>query len=522
MQSFLQYCRLQNRVATRIEIETDPIAEGTKDEARLPEKDNVVASNGDDSTDPRNWSSFHRGRVFAIVWLLVFSQGWVSTCDSRVAKPESEGLHVSETAQTVTTAVFFIGIALGALFAGPLSETFGRNPVYLISTFVLLTFTLGSALAPSFGALVVLRFLSGVASSPTLSIYGGTLADLFTNEERRMLAPVAGGFIADRIDWRWTLWIGLAFVGAVWLLAVAFLPETFSPVLLQYKAKHLRALTGNDAFVAPTEQGDGLAKRLRTNISRPIAFCTSEPIVLLLGSYLILIFVINFSFLNGLDFIFTDTYGISTGVASLAFVSITVGVLIDISTTHLHTRLCRRVLRRNCRAFVKRKPADPSDESSSVDTEATIPPELSLIRAAIAAPFLPLSLFWLGWTNYSDINPASGYVATIFFGYALSAIFISSYQYIIDGYETYSSSALASITMARYVFSAGLVVATRPMYQGIGVQFVMTIMGTLALLLVPVPWLLMRYGDRVRARSKFAREVAESRRCSYCCRAFGN
>ncbi|EME40023.1 hypothetical protein DOTSEDRAFT_178928 [Dothistroma septosporum NZE10] len=506
MQSFLQYRRLRSRVATRLAIETHPPADDLKNEP-TKDTDNVVASNGDDSTDARNWSPFHRGRVFALVWLLVFSQGWVSTCDSRVAKPASEFFHVSETAESVTTAVFFIGIALGALLAGPLSETVGRNPVYLISTFVLLAFTLGSSFAPNYGALVALRFLSGLASSPTLSIYGGTLADLFTEKERRshwpifaagpllgpVLAPVAGGFIAERIDWRWTLWIGLAFASVVWMMALAFLPETFSPVLLQYKARHLRGLTDNDDFVAPTEvQGDGLAKRLLTNFSRPITFFSSELIIILLGFYLILIFVINFSFLNGLDFIFTDTYGISTGVASLAFVSITVGVLIDILITPLYTRLCRRVLRQKCRAF------------------NSIPPELSLIRAAIGAPFLPVSLFWLGWTNYSDINPASGYVATIFFGYALSAIFISSYQYIIDSYETYSGSALASITMARYIFSAGLVVATRPMYQGIGVQFVMTIMGTLALMLVPVPWLLIRYGDRVRARSKFASEVADA------------
>jgi hypothetical protein len=135
------------------------------------------------------------------------------------------------------------------------------------------------------------------------------------------------------------------------------------------------------------------------------------------------------------------------------------------------------------------------------------PPELSLIRAAIAAPFLPVSLFWLGWTNYPSINPASGYAATVVFGYSFAAIFISSYQYVIDSYEIYASSALASITVARYIVSSGMIVATRPMYEGIGGHWTSTLLGLMALALVPVPWVLLRYGDRVRAKSKFAGEV---------------
>ncbi|KAF2764341.1 MFS general substrate transporter, partial [Teratosphaeria nubilosa] len=440
---------------------------------------------------------FHRYRVFTIVWLLVFTQGWVSTCQSNVATYGSRDLHVSETAWSLLTALFFLGIALGALVAGPLSETFGRNSVYLVSTFLMLCFTLGCALAPNFAAMLVLRFLAGVASSPTLSIYGGSLADLFDNEERRsvwpsfalspllgpILAPVVGGWISGHIDWRWTLWIGLVLAGAAFLLALLFLPETFGPVLMQWKTRHLRSVSGDQTDTTSQQaERESLGKKLRTNATRPLVFFTSEPIVIFLGSYLVLVFVINFSFLNGLDFIFKDKYGLSEGLTSLDFLSITVG----------------------CRAFVRHKPAGSTDDTSSLEVELALPPELSLVRAAIAAPFLPVSLFWLGWTNYTDINPASGYVATIFFGYSLSAIFISSYQYIIDGYEKYSSSALAGITMARYVVSAGVVVATRPMYQGIGVQFVMTIVGSLALLLVPVPWLLLQYGDRVRAKSKFA------------------
>lgn len=309
-------------------------------------------------------------------------------------------------------------------------------------------------------------------------------------------------------------------VSVSFVLALLALPETFGPVLLKQKAQHLRKLTNDMRFTAPIERGPTLRARILTNLSRPVTLFSSEPIVIFLGLYLVLIFVINFTFLSGFEYILDDTYTLSPGISSLNFVSIAVGVLIDVALTPLHSKLADRVHRRQCRAFVVRK---TTESSTSLDSEALshesqarmhppqvgtdTPPELSLIRAAIAAPFLPISLFWLGWTNYPSIDPASGYAATVVFGYSFAAIFISSYQYVIDSYEIYASSALASITVARYVVSSGMIVATRPMYEGIGVHWTSTLLGLLAVALVPVPWVLLRYGDRVRAKSKFASEV---------------
>ncbi|KAK5116215.1 hypothetical protein LTR62_008541 [Meristemomyces frigidus] len=524
MQSILQYRRLHHR---DLDTQSRQIAHERQHEGKDSSSTIEVTANGDDSTSPREWSTLHRTRAAAIVWLLVFSQGWVSTCDSEATKPAGLAYHVSETSQTLATALFMIGLSTGALIAGPVSETVGRNPVYLGSTVLLLVFTLGAALAPNFGAQVAFRFLSGVASSPTLSVYGGTLADLFSDEERKaiwpvfatapllgpVLAPFAGGWIVQNYEWRWTLWVGLIFAGFSFLLALLFLPETFGPELLRWKAQHLRQVTGNHNYMAPIESAEPLQKRLTTNAARPITFFTTEPIVMALGFYLVLVFLINFSFLNGFEFIFTQTYSLSTGLTSLDFLSIALGILLDVALTPLYNRLANRVHRKNCRAFVKRKHSNPPDSSSSDSLAPTTdndnpqtaaPPELALLRAAIAAPFLPTSLFWLAWTNYANISPASGYIATLVFGYAFSALFISSYQYIISSYEVHSSSALASVTLARYFVGGGMIVATRPMYQGIGVHWVLSLLGVLAAVLVPVPWVLVRYGDSVRRRSKFA------------------
>jgi hypothetical protein len=44
-------------------------------------------------------------------------------------------------------------------------------------------------------------------------------------------------------------------------------------------------------------------------------------------------------------------------------------------------------------------------------------------------------------------------------------VFISSYQYIIDSYETFAASALASVTLIRYMAAGGMVVVGIPFYE---------------------------------------------------------
>lgn len=68
----------------------------------------------------------------------------------------------------------------------------------------------------------------------------------------------------------------------------------------------------------------------------------------------------------------------------------------------------------------------------------------------------------MGWTNYPSISYWSGLIASVVFGYGILCIFISSYQYIIDSYEMYAASALASLTLIRYVAAGGMVEAGIP------------------------------------------------------------
>lgn len=269
--------------------------------------------------------------------------------------------------------------------------------------------------------------------------------------------------------------------------------------MLTWKAISLRKAIGDDRFKSAHEQQESLWPRLKKNLTRPFIFFTKEPIVIFLGLYLTLIYVLVFTFLDGFKFIFTDTYGFSTGLQGTAFVAIAIGVILQTTMTPIFQQQYLAKLH-------EEESKQNIDSSSGSDEKAVVAPEIRLIPAIICAPLFPASLFWLGWTNNPSITVWSDLVAAGLFGFSLMGIFTASYQYILDSYETNAASALSSITFLRYAVAGGMVIAGQPMYQGLGVRYTMTLMGGVGTLLVPVPLLFWKYGEKIRGKSQFAKK----------------
>lgn len=80
--------------------------------------------------------------------------------------------------------IYVLGFAIGPLFLGPLSEIYGRYPVVVISTWTFNAWVLGSALAPTMPALIVMRLLAGVGGSGVMTIAPAIVADLYPVEQR--------------------------------------------------------------------------------------------------------------------------------------------------------------------------------------------------------------------------------------------------------------------------------------------------------------------------------------------------
>ena len=113
--------------------------------------------------------------------------------------------------------------------------------------------------------------------------------------------PVIGAYVGydPSVDWRWSEWITLILVGAVFILILLFKKESFAPRILHYKADCFRKFTGNERFMTAAEATHGtLGELLSKSFLRPFLLCT-QPIVVAFTVYLTIVYIILFTFLDG-------------------------------------------------------------------------------------------------------------------------------------------------------------------------------------------------------------------------------
>ncbi|KAI4846450.1 MFS general substrate transporter, partial [Aureobasidium sp. EXF-8845] len=230
-----------------------------------------VAWDGDD--DPMNPRSMPYARKWIIIIILSASSLCV-TCTSALytstyAQLEPE-FGCSRIVATLGLSLFVVGLGLGPMVMSPLSEFYGRRPIYIASYTFFLIWLIPCAVARNIQTMLIARFFDGLAGSAFLSVAGGTVGDMFPKAQLSLpmafytaapfvgpeIGPVVGGFINYYTNWRWTFYVLLIWSG-VMLAAIIFLvPETYHPALLRDKAVKLRKDTGNPAWRAPIENMD--------------------------------------------------------------------------------------------------------------------------------------------------------------------------------------------------------------------------------------------------------------------------
>lgn len=142
---------------------------------------------------------------------------------------------VTTAAVQQTLSAFFIGLAVGQLFYGPISDRWGRRAPLLFGCAMYTLVSLGCALAPSVTGLLGLRFLQALGSSAGVVIGRSVVRDLFDERESARMysflvlvmgiapitAPLIGGQVLAAFGWR-AIFLVLAAFGLLCLLMVWF------------------------------------------------------------------------------------------------------------------------------------------------------------------------------------------------------------------------------------------------------------------------------------------------------------
>lgn len=295
------------------------------------------------------------------------------------------------------------------------------------------------------------------------------------------VAPVVSGWIAEKLGWRWVDWVTLVISGVAFLLAASCLPETYSPIILSFKAAALRKDTGDTRYQSTYDKQTGFSALLVANLRRIAHFIVRELTTVVFGLYLTLLYMLVFGFLEGFDYIFSDTYGFDVGQRYTSFSAIAIGIVLGLPYMLMFNYLARR----------------PGHNAEPA-------PEQKLLPMIVPAPILAGCLFWIGWTNRVDISYWSDLSACCVFGFSVMALFTSTYHYLLDCYGVDAASAMGAATFMRYMASGGMVMITEPMYERLGVEWTMTLLGSIAAILSPLPLVFWYYGRTIRKRSRWA------------------
>jgi MFS transporter, DHA1 family, multidrug resistance protein len=155
----------------------------------------------------------------------------------------ADDLNASASAAQLSITACLVGLAVGQLFAGPLSDRLGRKRPLIIGLVAYLLASIACALAPSVTVLIVLRLIQGLGGAAGIVISRAIARDLYSGSALMIffsrllliaglapvLAPILGGQLSLIMSWRGIFGV-LAGFGAVLLLAGWFgLKETLPP-----------------------------------------------------------------------------------------------------------------------------------------------------------------------------------------------------------------------------------------------------------------------------------------------------
>lgn len=177
------------------------------------------------------------------IWLLVLLVG-MGPFTMQVLIPVmpaiGEETGAGQSGAQLTLTLYLLGVAVGQLFYGPLSDRFGRRPLLLIGLAAYTAASLGAVFAQGIGWLVAARIAQSLGACAGLVLARAIVRDVWPRDEAAsrlgyivmgmtimpMLGPLAGAMLDALAGWRATL-VACAALGAALLAIVALrLPET--------------------------------------------------------------------------------------------------------------------------------------------------------------------------------------------------------------------------------------------------------------------------------------------------------
>ncbi|KAF3914262.1 hypothetical protein AA313_de0207307 [Arthrobotrys entomopaga] len=451
-----------------------------------------------DPENPKNWSKAYKWYITMVVALTCFVVAFSSAVITSDIQGVAKQFNVSDEVALLTITVFVIGFGLGPLVFAPWSELSGRRIVYAVTLGLAVIFIIPGAVADNITTLIVTRAIDGIAFSAPMSLVGGTLADLWRNEERGVpmaafsaapfigpaIGPLVGGFLSDAKGWRWLYWIQLILAGFVWILITFTVPETQASTILARRAAKLRKETGDERYT--TEQSldkRPFGERMKLFFFRPLQLLFLEPIVLFISLYMSVLYGLLYMFFVAYPIVYQEGKGYSSSTTGLMFIPIAVGVLLSAA--------CSPFVNKHYLTLVAKHGGKP-------------PAEARLIPMMISCWAIPIGLFIFAWTSSPRLSWAGPAFGGFPVGFGFIFLYNSANNYLVDTYQHQAASALAAKTFIRSIWGACTVLFTTQMYHRLGYEWASTLLAFIGLACCAIPYVFYFKGAAIRKHSKYA------------------
>ncbi|PWN46583.1 MFS general substrate transporter [Violaceomyces palustris] len=490
--------------ADAVEEADSAAAAVAKDASNLPEgakEGNIILvmwDGDDDPTNPMNWSLTRKWITTALLCSMCLFIGLATAAYSTGIGPMTDELGVSTEVGQVGMLLFNGAFSIVPLFLGPMSEFVGRNPVYLGCYALFTVWFIPLALAKNIQTVLVARFLSGAFGAAGTTIIPGTLADIWKTKDRGVpvalfsLVAVAGtvgaplycGYILQEKGWRWIEWVQLIVNGAVLVLELLLLRETRGSVLLAKKAKKLRKETGDMRYRAPSElEAPSLKALLHASTTRAALLLVREPVVFFFSLYIAYAWALIFALFAAIPLVFQGLHGWGVGNGGLAYVGPLIACFIAFGFSFHGKHLYDKAQRENGGVAV---------------------PEARLYYAAVGGILGTIGMFIFAFTSYEHVHWIGPEVGLVCLVVSIYWIFESVQNYLADAYGEYASSAISAQGFVRNALAASFPLFSTQLFKNLTIPYAGLLLACLLGLAIPLPFILIRYGERIRASSKYA------------------
>ncbi|THY38859.1 MFS general substrate transporter [Aureobasidium pullulans] len=455
----------------------------------------VLWDSDDDPARPMNWPMWRKVCFSTTASCFVIATSMSASIFGPATRITAQQYGVSHEVMNLGITLHILGFAAGPLIFGPMSEVWGRTIPLWTGLFGLGLWQIPEAVASNVQTILVCRFLQGLFGSAIFAVVSGMFVDIWPPITRGVglglsstcinlgstFAPIIGAYATNHLNWRWTAWLTLIFVGLVGFFGLLIIRETFEPVLLKRKAKRLRRQTGNSDLHAKFEETPIDIKILvQKYATKPVRMFVQEPILIFCTIYLTIVYGTLFLSYQAIPFSFRNR-GWSPSVSYLPFAAVTLGIITAGILFSIFTLTWYK------KRWLANQGAEPEDR---------LPPMI------LGAIILPPSLFWLGWSQ--DTHWASQVIAAFFVGLGLLLIFIAGIVYIVDTYLIHSNSAMSIHIVVRSIVSSSFPLFAGPMFEGLGTGWACSVLAFVCLVMVPVPIVFFKYGKTIRSWSRFS------------------